>query len=282
MNKKKWFKIVSKNSPQGGYKDIYHILMRSTWPKVFLFYVCTFLFFNILFAVLYLSVPGSISGPHTFRNAFFFSVQTFSTVGYGAVSPLNLYGNIIVVIEIMTGVLTVAVTAGLAFAKFSKPSAKLLYSNNLVLTTFDNEPVIMFRVANARGNEISSANIEFHRVYPFRTQEGNDIVRFKPLKLIRNYSPVFALSWSVYHPIDQDSPFYGISPEDLIKLKDEFYVIFHGTDSAFSQTIYDIHYYTMKDLLLHHRFVDILHREDDGTRYIDYGKFHETVPTENG
>lgn len=215
MSDKKRFKIVTTNSAElaynHGFKDVYHYLMRSTWPKVFQFYLATFLFFNTLFALIYLAVPGSISGPHTFRNAFFFSVQTFSTVGYGTVSPQNLYGNIIVVLEIMTGVLTVALTAGLAFAKFSKPSAKLIYSKNMVLTTFEHEPVIMFRMANARGNQITSAKVEFHRIYQFKAKEGNQIIRFMPLKLIRSYSPVFALSWSVYHPIDRESPFFGMT-----------------------------------------------------------------------
>lgn len=282
MNQDKWFKIVARNSPHQGYrhgfKDIYHYLMRSSWPKVFQFYVALFLLINTLFALLYLAVPGSISGAHTFRNTFFFSVQTFSTVGYGTVSPQNLYGNIIVVLEIMTGVLTVALTAGLAFAKFSKPSAKLIYSHNILLTRFEGEPVLMFRMANARGNQITSARVELHRVYPFKTKEGHSIVRFMPLKLIRDYSPVFALSWSVYHPIDQDSPFYGMNHEELAKSKDEFYVIFNGIDSAFSQTIHDVHYYTMGDVLFHHKFVDILHRDDQGTRYIDYENFHSTLP----
>jgi len=281
MNNKNWYKIVATNSPDQGYshgfKDLYHYLMRTTWPKVFLFYVITFLTNNTLFALIYFAVPGSISGPHTFRNAFFFSVQTFSTVGYGTVSPQSLFGNIVVVLEIMTGVLTVALTAGLAFAKFSKPSAKLIYSKNILLTTFDNEPVLMFRMANSRGNQITSANVELHRVYPFTTKEGNQIVRFKTLKLIRNYSPVFALSWSVYHPIDKDSPFYGMTHEELKKSKDEFYVIFNGIDSAFSQTIHDVHYYKMDHLLLNHQFVDILHRGEDGTRYIDYEKFDQTI-----
>jgi inward rectifier potassium channel len=282
MSSKNWYKIVATNSPDLGYKhgfkDIYHYLMRSSLPRVFQFYVIIFLTINTLFAFIYLAVPGSISGPHTFRNTFFFSVQTFSTVGYGTVSPQNLYGNIIVVMEIMTGVLTVALTAGLAFAKFSKPSAKLIYSKNILLTTFDNEPVLMFRLANSRGNQITSANIELHRVYLFTTKEGNQIVRFKSLKLIRDYHPVFALSWSVYHPIDKDSPFFGMTHKELKESRDEFYVVFNGIDSAFSQTIHDVHYYKMDHLLTNHRFADILHRDNDGTRYIDYEKFDQTVP----
>lgn len=285
MSDKKWFRIVTTNSAElaynHGFKDVYHYLMRTTWPKVIQFYLATFLFFNTLFALIYLAVPGSISGPHTFRNAFFFSVQTFSTVGYGTVSPQNLYGNIIVVLEIMTGVLTVAVTAGLAFSKFSKPSAKLIYSKNMVLTTFEHEPVIMFRLANARGNQITSAKVEFHRIYQFKTKEGNQIIRFMPLKLIRSYSPVFALSWSVYHPIDSESPFFEMTHEELKNSKDEFYVIFNGVDSAFSQTINDVHNYKMNDLLINHKFVDILHHDEKGTRYIDYEKFDHTEPMGN-
>lgn len=282
MNQKSWYKIVSINSPEGVYRDAYHKLMRTNWPVLFLYYIFMFLFLNLFFATLYSLVPGSISAkPHDFKSAFFFSVQTFSTVGYGTISPQNLYGNIVVVFEIMTGVFSIAITTGLAFTKFSKPSAKLIYSKNLLLSTFENEPVIMLRMANARSNQITSANIELHRVYPFVTVEGNKITRFAPMKLIRNYSPVFALSWSVYHPIDKDSPYFGMSPEEIKKTKDEFYVIFHGIDGTFSQTIHDTHFYKMEDLLINHRFVDILHRDDDGTRYIDYEKFHHAEPMNN-
>lgn len=272
-------KIIQQGTPEGKYKDLYHNLLKISWTRLFFIYVIFFVIINSFFAFLYMLIPGSISGKaHDFLSAFFFSVQTFSTVGYGLISPLNLYGNFVVVLEIMTGVISMAVTTGLVFAKFSRPRAKILYSKNMLITKFDGVNVLMFRMANARSNQIISANVELHHIYAVVTPEGESIIRFTPLKLQKNYSPIFALTWSVFHTIDADSPFHGKSIEEIRASKYEFYVILNGNDGTFSQTIFDTHSYRSEDILGNHHFVDILHREDDGTRVINYKNFHETTP----
>jgi len=277
--KKQWpLKIIKKNSPEGSHKDLYHYFLRTSWPKLFLIYIFLYLSINLLFAGLYLMDAGSITASaHNIKNAFFFSVQTFSTVGYGSIAPQNVYGNVVVVLEIMTGVMFLALTTGLVFAKFSKPSAKILYSKNMLITKFDGNNVLMFRMANARSNQIISANVELHYIYPTISPEGLNIVRFAPLKLQKSYSPLFSLSWSVFHSIDSDSPFFGKTEEEIKKLNYEFYVLFNGTDGTFSQTIHDMHNYKTQDILVNHRFEDILQRQDDGTRIIDYKKFDQTI-----
>jgi inward rectifier potassium channel len=272
------FKIIKINAPGGIHRDLYHNLLKVSWQKLFLFYVLVFLLINLIFATLYLLVPGSISASaHDFKSAFFFSVQTFSTVGYGIITPISLYGNIIVVLEIMTGVVSMAVTTGLVFAKFSRPSAKIIYSKNLLHTKFDGNNVLMFRMANARSNNIISANVELHYLYNTVSPEGVSIVRFRPLRLLRSYSPIFSLSWSVFHSIDDESPFFEKTPEEIKALKLEFIVILNGTDGTLSQTIYDTFQYSIEDILFNHHFVDILERQEDGTRIIDYNKFHQTT-----
>ncbi len=279
MDKQRPIKIIKKNSPEGSHKDLYHHFLRTSWTKLFLIYIFLYLSINLLFAFLYLVDSGSITASaHNIKNAFFFSVQTFSTVGYGTIAPQNLYGNIIVVLEIMTGVMFLALTTGLVFAKFSKPSAKILYSKSLLITKFDSKNVLMFRIANARSNQIISAKVELHYTYPTISPEGLHIVRFAQLKLQKSYSPLFSLSWSVFHTIDSESPFYEKSEAEIKKLNYEFYVLFNGTDGTFSQTIHDMHNYTTQDILVNHRFVDILHRQVDGTRIIDYDKFDQTTP----
>ena len=270
-------KILKINNPEGQYRDLYHNLLKISWLRLFVFYILFFAAINCFFAALYLLVPGSISvDSHDYRNAFFFSVQTFSTVGYGTISPLNLYGNIIAVLEIMTGVVSVAITTGLVFAKFSKPSAKIIYSKNLLITRFEDVNVLMFRMANARSNQIISANVELHYIFSTVSPEGIPIVRFAPMKLQKSYSPLFSLSWSVFHTIDADSPLFGKSIEEIHDSKLEFMVILNGTDGTYSQNIYDMHYYLAKEILANRHFVDILNRLPDGTRVIDYQKFHQT------
>jgi inward rectifier potassium channel len=278
MKKPDIFKIIKKNSPEGEQWDLYHNLLKISWVKVFLVYVVAFLTVNLVFASLYLLVPGSISSPaNDFTSAYFFSVQTFSTVGYGIIAPVSLYGNIIVVLEIMTGVVSMAVTTGLVFAKFSRPSAKIIYSKNMLLTKFDGDNVLMFRMANARSNNIISANVELHYIYSTISPEGVSIVRFLPLKLIKNYSPVFSLTWSVFHIVDAESPFFGKKPEEIKALTNELVVILKGTDGTFSQNIYDMYRYQIDDILFNQYFVDVLERLENGTRVIDYNKFHQTI-----
>ncbi len=278
MKKDDTFNIIKKNSPENRHRDLYHNLLKISWLNVLFVYVLFFITINFIFAGLYLLVPGSITAEaNNIKQAFFFSVQTFSTVGYGTISPVSFYGNIIVVLEIMTGVVSMAVTTGLVFAKFSKPSAKLIYSSNLIMTKFDEKDVLMFRMANARSNNIISANVEFHYLYSTVSPEGISIVRFLPLKLLRSYSPIFSLSWSVFHPVDSESPFFGKTIEEIKNLHFEFIVILKGTDGTFSQNIYDTYRYKTDDILFNHHFVNILERLDDGTRVIDYAKFHHTV-----
>jgi inward rectifier potassium channel len=177
----------------------------------------------------------------------------------------------------MTGVVSMAVTTGLVFAKFSRPSAKIIYSKNMLLTKFDGDNVLMFRMANARSNNIISANVELHYIYSTISPEGVSIVRFLPLKLIKNYSPVFSLTWSVFHIVDAESPFFGKKPEEIKALTNELVVILKGTDGTFSQNIYDMYRYQIDDILFNQYFVDVLERLENGTRVIDYNKFHQTI-----
>ncbi len=278
MKKQKTFKIIQKNSPERRYLDLYHNLLETSWLSVLIIFIFHYLFINFIFAIFYYAVPGSIStADQDFKSAFFFSVHTFSTVGYGVIAPMNLYGNIVVIFEIMTGVISMAVTTGLVFAKFSRPSAKIIYSKNLLITKFDGDNVLMLRMANARSNNIISANVELHYLYNSTTPEGITIVRFLPLKLLKDYSPVFSLSWSVFHIIDSESPFYGKTQDEIKSLNYEFIVILKGTDGTYSQSIHDIYRYSIGDIIYNHHFSDILERKSDGTRVIDYHKFHQTI-----
>lgn len=278
MKKKVQFDIVRKNNPERNYLDVYHYLLKISWVQLFAFYILFFLGINAIFAIIYMMVPGSLSdNAREFKDAFFFSVQTFSTVGYGTISPNNLFGNIVAVLEIMIGVVTVAVTTGLVFSRFSKPSAKILYTKNLLQTRYDGENVLMFRMANTRSNQIISAKVELHYLYNSTTVEGQKIVRFSPLKLQKDYSPLFSLSWSVFHTIDQESPLFGKTPDEINQSNLEFMVVMNGTDGTFSQSIYDMHYYKASDIVFDKHFADILHRDENGARVIDYENFHKTI-----
>ncbi len=224
-----------------------------------------------------MAFPGSLSiYPLHLKNAFFFSVQTFSTVGYGTISPVSIYGNTIVVIEIMIWLISTAVSTGLVFARFSKPSARIIYSNNLLINKYNNERVLMFRMANSRSNEILAASVELHYTYSEVSSEGIQMTRFNSLKLERSYSPIFALSWTVIHVLNKESPFYEKSAEEIKNIIFQFFVIFNGTDGTRSQTIHDFHTYLPANILEDYYFDNIISRKEDGTRIIDYQFFHSS------
>jgi inward rectifier potassium channel len=270
-----FFDIVIKNAPFKANRDFYHYLLKISWPLILFYYFLFYLIVNLIFAILYWLVPGSLSlTDASLVKCFFFSIQTFSTVGYGVISPASLYGNIIVSIEIIFGLISMAVTTGLVFAKFSKPSSKIMFTNNALITTINGEKVLTFRCANARNNKIISANIELNLLFSEKTKEGHPITRFVPLKLQRNYSPIFALSWSIFHTINEDSPLFNYSIEEMKKNQFEFIVIINGTDDTYYQGIHHTHYYRPEHLIADKYFIDILQRLSDGTRVIDYEHFH--------
>ncbi len=276
MKEKPLFKIKKVNNKRAFHKDLYHTLLKISWFQLFLTYVCVFLVFNTFFALLFWLVPGSLSLEElTFLNAFFFSVQTFSTVGYGIISPVTVYGNTIVVIEIMTGLITTALSTGIIFSRFSKPNAKILYSKNLLINKFGNERVLMFRIANDRSNEIVAASIDIHYTFQVTSPEGINMTRFKPLTLQRSYSPIFSLSWTIIHTIDETSPFFNKSLDEIKKANHEFFIVFNGTDGTFSLTIHDYHTYSVADIIEDKYFVDIVSRDDQGVRTIDFKHFHD-------
>jgi inward rectifier potassium channel len=276
MKDKPLFKIKKVNNKRALHKDLYHTLLKISWFQLFLTYVGIFILFNTFFALLYLLVPGSLSLENpTFLNAFFFSVQTFSTVGYGIISPVTIYGNMIVVIEIMAGLITTALSTGIIFSRFSKPNAKILYSKNLLINQYGNERVLMFRIANDRSNEIVAASIDIHYTYQETSPEGVSMTRFKPLALQRSYSPLFSLSWTIIHTIDSSSPFFNKSLDEIRKANHEFFIVFTGTDGTYSLTIHDYHTYSVSDIIENKYFVDIVSKDDQGVRTINFKHFHD-------
>lgn len=265
------------NAPKEFGRDLYHKLLKASWPAILTYYVLGFLTINFFFAFLYLLIPNALSGEEiNFKNAFFFSVQTFATVGYGHITPANDIANYLSILNVMAGMIYVAVTTGMIFAKFSRPTSKILFTENMLMTNFEKKKVLMFRVANARNNQIINANIEVMYTYDHVTPEGVRMRRFEPLQLQRNYTPLFALSWTILHDITESSPFYHKSIHDLKKGQIEIFVIIHGHDSVFGQTIHQMYNYKPDDILIDYYFEDFLTQNEHGTRILDYSKFNKT------
>jgi inward rectifier potassium channel len=256
------------------------------------FFGLTALFYfgaNLLFAVVYLLCgPGALSVSvnsgieSRFLQAFFFSVHTLATIGYGTIIPVGLAANIIVSIESFIGLFGLALCASLLFARFSRPTAKILFSDRAVIAPYRGITAFEFRIANARRNQIIEleAKALFAR---FEEADGRPLRRFYPLKLERDRVVFFPLSWTIVHPIDETSLFYGMSAEDLRKTRGEFLVLLTGFDETFSQTVHARSSYMVEEVVWNARFADIFNRPaDDGLLTIDIRKLHsiELVETD--
>ncbi|MGI0489907.1 ion channel [Pantanalinema rosaneae CENA516] len=262
------------------WRDLYHLLLKMSWGGFISLIVVAYLMGNTLFALAYLAGGDCIANaqPGSFPDAFFFSVQTMATIGYGAMYPKTSYANILVAIEALVGLLGVALATGLMFARFSRPTARVLFSQVAIVTPLNRIPTLMFRAANQRGNQILEARLWVTLIREETLPEGYTMRRIYDLNLTRNHTPFFALSWSAMHPIDPASPLYGETPASLAESHAEILVTLVGTDETVSQSIHARHSYPVHSILWNYRFVDIFHRAPDGRQSINYALFHDVVP----
>jgi inward rectifier potassium channel len=274
-------RVKAVGTERAPHKDLYHFVLSRSWPEFFALVALGFLLANTLFAGLYLLQPGSIANarPGSFEDAFYFSVQTLATIGYGGMYPVTRFGHVIVTFEALTGIMSVAVVTGLTFTRFARPTARVLFSEKVVLAPRDGVPHLMFRVANWRRNQISEAHLHVMLLVTERTREGEVLRRQIDLPLVRDRTAVFYLSWTAMHRIDEQSPFFGEGAlERLRAQKAEIFLGLSGMDETIGQTINARYGYTLDDIVADVRFADVLTIHPDGTREIDYRRFHDVVP----
>jgi inward rectifier potassium channel len=258
------------------FHDAFHTIMSLTWPQFFGGAVLLYLVVNALFACLYFAGDGAISNAHGFSDCFFFSVETLATVGYGVMSPGSFYGHCIATVEIITGLLTMAVITSLVFARFSKPTARMLFSRVAVVTEYDGVPTLMLRVANQRNSYILEAAATAALLRDEETREGHQLTRFFDLRLQREHSPIFALSWLIMHRIDESSPLHGLTSQQLINGDMRLLVTVSGTDETFAATVTARQSYAAEDIIFGRKFADIfLDGEHPRHSYIDMSRFHD-------
>ncbi len=262
------------------FDDLYHHLLSASWPRLLATMALLYLASNALFALVYLAQPGSIENarPESFVDAFFFSVQTMATIGYGKLVPRTVLANVLVTAEALFGLLAVAMATGLMFAKFSRPTARVLFSCRAVIAPHDGVPCLMFRMANARGNNVAHAQLDVVLAREETTLEGDRMRRFHDLTLLRPRSTLFALSWTAIHPITERSPLRGATSDSLGATQAEIVVSLMGYDESLAQTVHARHRYQPGDIAWGARFADILVTEPGGARRIDYARFHDVVP----
>jgi len=258
--------------------DISHRCMTASWPAFIAGAALVFVLFNALFAAFYWIGDNPISNvPHgAYIDYLYFSIETLSTAGYGDMHPQTHYGHFIATVELFTGIFSMSLMTGLIFARFSRPSSRVLFANNAVISNHEGEPTLMVRFANERHNVISNATAKLWMLKNIVTAEGHPTRRFYELPLLRNESPAFALSWTLFHVIDERSPLYGLTAEDMVTSDVGLIVVVTGFDVVAAQTVHARKVYEHDDILFGQRFVDVVQPSIDGRVRIDYGRFHDT------
>ncbi len=260
-------------------RDFYHSLLRRPWSVTIAAISGVFLGANALFAGLFVAVGGlAHAQPGSFRDAFFFSVQTMGTIGYGAMFPESAAANAVVVLESITGLTLTALATGLVFAKFSRSTARLMFSRHAVITGLNGVPTLMFRVGNQRGNGIVDAQLRVVMIRTEHTLEGETFYRMLDLPLTRQRAMSLARAWNALHVIDATSPLYGETADSLAAKEVELQVLVVGLDDITMQTVHGQHRYSAKDVLWGHRLADVLSETPDGHMLLDLRRFHEVEP----
>lgn len=261
------------------WKDFYHGVLTMPWSVFFLALAGFFIGLNALFAAFYVVDPYGIANarPGSYWDAFLFSVQTIGSINSTMIARSN-YANIVVSTEAFVGIVNMALVTGVVFARFSRPFARIVFSNVAVIAPFERVPTLMFRAANQRGNLILDATASVSLTREVTTAEGITMRRFEELKLTRGRSPLFALSWTVMHRIDETSPLYGLDIDALYDQQMEIVILLSGTDETLSQMIYARHAYTADDIQFGRRFVDVLNRHATGRIEVNLHRFHDTEP----
>lgn len=275
--------VRAKGMPRRSLADSYHQLLRTTWPRLIGLMIAIFIVANLIFALLYTLDADGIStsqGPAVdslYLKMFFFSVDTVATIGYGNMYPVSGFANMLVVVEVIFGILFTAFATGIAFARFSRPTARILFSKVAVVQATDEAPLLMFRAANQRHNLIYEAEVRVS-VLQDEVVLGTSYRRFKDLRLERASNPLFTLSWTVMHRIDEDSPLHGWLVNRCVPGEVDVVVVVSGVDAHSGQLIHGRWAYSAHDIRWGHRLVDIVERGENGERTIDYERFHDTEP----
>ncbi len=268
---------------RGVWDDLYHRLLAAKWRWLLLSVLAVYLGANAFFAALYLLGGDCLENarPGSVVDAFFFSVQTMATIGYGKMVPRTPYANVVVSIEALCGLVSTAMATGLMFAKFARPTARVLFSDKALIVNRDGVRSLIFRMANARGNQIVEAALHVTLLRAEQTLEGEPVRRFHDLSLARANNPIFVMSWTAAHPIISESPMFGVTPEKLVEWEALIIVSLVGMDETSGQAVHARHAYGVSDVLWGRRFVDIIEVLPDGRRVMHFERFHETQPQDD-
>ena len=278
--------FIVRGDPTPAWRDAYHTLLTMPWWAFIVTAGVVYIGANLVFATLYWPDTAGLAGgrPRSFVDALNFSVETLGTIGYGAMSPHDGYTNTLVAAEAFTSIFLTAVLTGLIFSRVSRPSARVLFSRVAVIVGYEGRPTLMLRAANQRANQILEAEATLTLARRVATDEGVVMRVFDPLSLRRARSPLFAISWTIMHVIDEASPLHGRDAAWLESVQAEFLLTVAGVDETSAQRVHARSAYAADEIVWGRHFADIITPpEEEGGRWtIDYSRFHDVKPAEPG
>lgn len=273
-------RIIAEGLERNFWTDLYVNAMTMSWPAFVGTLAATFVALNFIFALIYDlgEAPIANARPGSLADLFFFSVETTSTVGYGDMHPQTIYGHVVATAENFTGLLLLAMMTGLVFARFSRPRARIIFAKYPVVTRYNGETTLIFRMANARSNFITEATAKLWMLSPTVSREGKRMVSFERMRLIKSENPTFALSWTLFHPIDEQSPLFGQDEDSFAESEINFVVSIVGFDEASGQIVRARDVFAAQDVRFGQEYLDFVWVDEQGLRHIDYAKIDATRP----
>jgi inward rectifier potassium channel len=274
------YTFIKKGIRQFDLKDPYHLAVSLTWPRFLLVLLGLYLSVNVLFATLYTIVPGAITNAHpgSFVDSFFFSVETLATVGYGEMYPGGLYGHLVSTTEIICGVAITAILTGLTFVRFSRPRPKFVFPDCLVVAMQNGTPTLMLRIGNGRANTLSDAHAKLNVLLSETTTEGTSIRRARELRLQRVHLPIFPLTWTIMHTIDETSPLHGLDADGLIASGARIFFTIEARDPSLSAMVQDLRSYNPHAVRFGMRYADVIFNDEEGTPVADMDRIGAMEP----
>jgi inward rectifier potassium channel len=274
MNKDGTFNVERAGEPRFRHYEIYHRLITMSWTKFIFLIFASYALVNFLFAGIYYLMGAeklSMDTSHMhegekFMEVFFFSSQTLTTLGYGRIAPVGALASTVSALEAMIGLLGFALATGLLYGRFSRPQSKLLYSENAVIAPYRGITGLMFRLTNMRRNQLIETEVEVNMGY---TEPGATTRSFIQLPLERKKIALFPTSWTIVHPIDENSPLYGRASDELHKMNLEIFVLLKAFDDTFSQTVYSRTSYRANEIIYGAKFKPMFTQQENGKTLLD-------------
>lgn len=273
-------KILTQGLENNFWTDLYHMSLTVTWPQFFLSAIILFLMLNTCFALLYWLGDDAIANtrPGSFIDCFFFSVQTLATVGYGFMYPKTVYGNIIATIELYTGIIIIAINTGLTFSRFSRPRSRIVFARNPVVGVHNGKRCLMIRMANARHNTIVNAKGKVWLIKTGKTLEGSPFRKVHSLPLLQPDHPLLTLGWTVFHVIDETSPFFNMTEADKKEIESGIVISIEGFDKDAATDTHASKVYSLADVKWEHNYADMITEREGNLTHMDFSRFHDVEP----